>query len=63
MFIRRSVSGGGKIGSNIFKFAQPIIKRRFFQQRPPADFPFKLEYFIFCPAAGGTAKSGLFLIP
>jgi hypothetical protein len=61
MFIRRSVSVGGKIGSDIFKCGQPIIKRRFSQQRPPADFPF--IFFIFVPPTAEQAKSGLFLIP
>jgi hypothetical protein len=48
MFIRRSVSVGRKIGSNIFKCGQLTLKRAVFpsfalrasagkQQRPPAD--------------------------
>ena len=60
MFIRRSVSVGGKIGSDIFKCCQPITKWAVFQQRPPADFPFKLEFFIFCPAECGTGQKRAF---
>jgi hypothetical protein len=64
--IGRRLDGGNrrpllmKIGSDIFKCSQPIIKWAVFQQRPPADFSFKLEFFIFCPASGGTGQKRAF---
>jgi len=64
--IGRRLDGGNrrpllmKIGSDIFKCGQPTLKRGVFQQRPPADFPFKLEFFIFCPAGGGTGQKRAF---
>jgi len=71
--IGRRLDGGNrrpllmKIGSDIFKCGQPTLKRAVFQQsllrrdkRPPADFPFKLDFFIFCSASGGTGQKRAF---
>ena len=68
--IGRRLDGGNrrpslfnKIVSNIFVNSQPIIIKRFFQQRPPAHFGFKSEFFTFCPAKGGTGQKQIFSAP
>jgi len=47
----------GEISSNFFESTPPVRKLGRIGKHTPADFPFKLEFFIFAPK--GLAKSGL----
>jgi hypothetical protein len=48
----------GEICSNFFERTPPFRKLGGIGENSPADFPFKLEFFIFAPLLRGRPKAG-----